>query len=316
MSVPLSIVIPSHCRVELLRLCLESVVQHAPLGTEILVVDDGSPNAVISLAALDYPKVRVIRHSRSKGFCAAANAGIRAARGDVIELLNDDTQVAPGWADAALECFSDPLIGAVAPLVIQGTPDDSRRIIDSAGDGYDPGGFAFKRGRGQPIGPEYQQPAFVDAASGSSAFLRRSALLRTGLLPESFGAYFEDVDLSLRLNAAGYRIRYEPASIVWHQVGASFGKPGRRLVERQSCNEERLFWRNRAAGWKKIVRHMFVLGGKLCRRMREGMLIPFAMGRLRAFRYELFRVESSSHYPVFSASGSIRRMAVMKTERS
>lgn len=284
MTVPLSIVIPSHRRADLLRLCLLSVTRNAPAGTEILVVDDGSQDAVISLTALDFPNVRTIRHPRSKGFCAAANAGIRAAHGDIIELLNDDTQVTSRWADEALKCFADQRIGAVAPLVLQGTPEASRYVIDSAGDGYDPGGFAFKRGRGELVTAKRLVPRDVDAASGSSVFLRRSALQQTGLLPESFGAYFEDVDLSLRLNAAGYRIRYEPASVVWHRVGGSYGKPGRRLVERQSCNEERLFWRNRPGGLKPLMRHVAVLGGKSLRRFRDGKLIPFAMGRLRALR--------------------------------
>ncbi len=283
MSVPLSIVIPSQRRADLLRLCLSSVVRHASVETEIIVVDDGSSDAIISLTALDFAGVRIIRNARSRGFCAAANAGIRASHGEIVELLNDDTQASAGWADAALRCFDDPTVGAVAPLVLQGTPDGVQRTIDSAGDAYDPGGFAFKRGRGAALTGDYLQACFVDAASGSSAFLRRSALLKSGLLPESFGAYFEDVDLSLRLTAAGYRIRYEPASVVWHRVGSTYGKLRRELVERQSCNEERLFWRNRTGGWRPLLRHLVVLSGKAVRRMREGTLIPFAMGRLRAF---------------------------------
>jgi GT2 family glycosyltransferase len=273
---------------------LQSVVRHAPDRTEIIVVDDGSSNAIVSLTALDFPNVRVIRHSRSKGFCAAANAGIQAARGEYIELLNDDTQVAANWAHAALESFVDPAVGAVTPLVLQGTPESRHRIIDSAGDGYDPGGFAYKRGRGELLSAEYLIPRNVDAASGSSVFLRRTALLRTGLLPESFGAYFEDVDLSLRLNAAGYRIRYEPTSVVWHCIGGSYGKPGRRLVERQSCNEERLFWRNRRAGWRTLIRHCAVLGGKTIRRFREGRFMAFAMGRLKACHSCVFRTIQSA----------------------
>jgi GT2 family glycosyltransferase len=294
MTAALSIVIPSHRRADLLRLCLLSVFRHAPEGTEVIVVDDGSPDATISVTALDFPHVRVIRHSRSKGFCAAANAGIQAARGEFVELLNDDTQVASGWAHAALAGFDDPVVGAVAPLVLQGTPDSPRRIIDSAGDGYDPGGFAFKRGRGRLLNDEFLEPCFVDAASGSSAFIRRSALLKTGLLPESFGAYFEDVDLSLRLNAAGYRIRYEPTSVVWHRVGGSYGKPGRRLVERQSCNEERLFWRNRRPGWNTLIRHCAVLGAKTIRRIGEGRFLAFATGRLKACHSCIFRTNQSA----------------------
>lgn len=283
MSIPLSVVIPSHRRADLLRLCLASVTRFAPRDTEIVVVDDGSPAAVVALTALAFPGVRCVRLARPRGFCVAANRGIEASRGDVVELLNDDTVVAPRWADAALRCFADPGLGAVAPLVLQGVPGDPA-IIDSAGDEYDPGGFARKRGRGQPLTDEFLAPRLVPAASGSSVFLRRSALARSGLLPEHFGAYFEDVDLSLRLRAAGYRIRYQPACIVWHRVGSSYGRPRRRLVEQQSCNEERLFWRHldRRQPWRSLARHAAVLVGKALRRCREGRFLPFALGRLRA----------------------------------
>jgi GT2 family glycosyltransferase len=279
----LSIVIPSHRRHDLLRRCLQSVTRFAPADAEILVVDDGSADSIISMTALDFPGVRVLRNSRSRGFCAAANRGIEATRGPIIELLNDDTQVSAGWAEAAQRCFDDPAVGAVAPLVFLGVPENVLPIIDSAGDGYDIGGFAWKRGHRQPLRAEFLVSRTVAGASGSSIFLRRSALAETGLFPEHFGAYFEDVDLSLRLNAAGHRIVYEPASRIWHQCGSSYGRAGRLLVEKQSCNEERLFWRNvdRAQLWRPVSRHIAVLAGKAIRRWREGHLLPFIMGRLR-----------------------------------
>ncbi|MCE9531718.1 MAG: glycosyltransferase family 2 protein [Planctomycetes bacterium] len=283
-SPPLSIVIPSRQRVDLLGLCLASVTRHAPFGTEIIVVDDGSFDAAVSRTSLKFPGVRVVRLPRSRGYCIAANRGIEASRGAVIELLNDDTQVLAGWADAALRCFEDSRVGAVAPLVLKGVPGE-RPIIDSAGDGYDPGGFAWKHGHRQPLTDAFLQNRVVTAASGSSVFLLRAVLEQTGLFPEHFGAYFEDVDLSLRINALGYQVRYEPASRVWHRGGASHGTACRRLVERQSCNEERLFWRNldRDRPLRVLARHLAVLSGKALRRLREGTLIPFLMGRLRAF---------------------------------
>src|SRR5439155_17661490 len=93
-------------------------------------------------------------------------------------------------------------------------------------------------------GEGYLQPCRVFGTSASAGFYRRSALDRVGLFPEEFGSYFEDVDLAFRLNRAGFRTMYEPASRVLHHVSASYGRLGRRLIERQSCNEERVFWRN------------------------------------------------------------------------
>jgi GT2 family glycosyltransferase len=280
-SSPLSIVIPSCTRPDLLRLCLESVRAHAPAGTQVIVVDDGSPAASASRTAREFG-VAVVRHDRPRGFATAANRGIACATGPVIELLNDDTQVTAGWAEAALAAFADPAVAAVAPLVLQGPRGDAVPIIDSAGDEYDPGGFARKRGHGQPLSDRYRRSAEVFGASASSAFYRAAVLRIVGGFPEQFGAYFEDVDLAWRIRRAGLRAVYEPRSVVWHRVGSSYRKR-RALLERQSQNEERVFWRNVPGVWRLLPRHAAVLAGKALRRVREGTLIPWAVGRLRAF---------------------------------
>ncbi|MBV9122846.1 MAG: glycosyltransferase family 2 protein [Planctomycetes bacterium] len=280
----MSIVIPSHCRPDLLRACLASVTRLAPPGTEVIVVDDGSADARISRTAEAFAGVRVLRLSRPRGFCGAANAGIQAVQGTVVELLNDDTEVAAGWAEAALEWFRDPNVGAVAPLVLyrSESPNAPARV-DSAGDRYYVGGIAGKRGHGEPLQPEYLHPCRVFGASGSSAFYRREALMRVGGFPEHFGAYFEDVDLAFRLHRAGYHIMYEPAARVYHHVSASHGRPGRRLLEQQSLNEERVFWRNLPgpALMRALPRHLLVLAAKAWRRWQEGTLAPYCWGRLR-----------------------------------
>ena len=157
--------------------------------------------------------------------------------------------------------------------------------IDSAGDGYDPGGFARKLGHGEPLTPARLRRREVFGASASSAFYRRDLLLRVGAFPERFGAYFEDVDLAFRLHRAGGVIVYEPASRVLHRGGSSYGRPSRTLVEQQSCNEERVFWRNLPGPdlIRALPRHLAVLAGKAVRRWREGTLLPWACGRLRAW---------------------------------
>ena len=277
----LSIVIPSHNRPDLLRLCLASVLRHAPADTEVLVVDDASPGHAVTRAAREFAGVKVLRRSRRRGFCAAVNAGIRAAKAPIVELLNDDTEVSAGWAEAGRLPFVDPQVAAVAPLVLSGREPPR---VDSAGDRYFVGGIAGKRGHGLPLGTTHLQGGEVFGASASSAFYRRDALLEVGAFPEEFGAYFEDVDVSFRLHWAGYGVVYQPASRVWHHVSASHGKPTRRLLEQQSRNEERVFWRNlpdrellRALPW-----HLAVLVAKGCRRWQEGEWLPFVFGRLRA----------------------------------
>jgi GT2 family glycosyltransferase len=276
----LSIVIPSFSRTDLLALCLESLQQHAPAGTDILVADDASVGHAVSATARRFSGVRVLRLPRRGGFCTAVNAGIKAAAGDVIELLNDDTEVTAGWANAALRWFDDPHVGAVAPLVLC-SPEGN--TIDSAGDRYFAGGVAAKRGRGQPLSQAPLEAMPVFGASGSSAFYRRQALERIGGFPAFFRAYFEDVDVAFRFQRAGYQTIFEPSAQVYHRVSSSHGRPDRRLLEQQSCNEERVFWRNLPSGelLRVLPMHAAVLAGKAMRRWREGTLTPWLCGRLR-----------------------------------
>lgn len=280
----LSIVIPSSRRPDLLERCLKSVCAFAPTGTEIIVFDDGSRDSIVSRTAERFPVQHILRNAKPLGFARAANAGIARATGDIVEMLNDDAEVTPGWAEVALRPFDNPGVVAVAPLVlIHPNGQDGHPLIDSAGDQYDPGGFARKRGHGQRLTASFLLPKSVWGVSASAGFYRRSALLRVEGFPDDFGAYFEDVDLSFRLKGIG-EIRYEPTSVVWHDVSASYGRrPNRRTLEMQSCNEERVFWRNTRGHdrWRTLPRHAAVLFCKFMKRLSEGTCLPWLTGRLR-----------------------------------
>jgi GT2 family glycosyltransferase len=289
----LAIIIPSHNRPDLLEHCLATVARHAPAGTELLVVDDASPQARASAVAVKFPAVRTIRLRRRRGFCAAVNAGIHATNAPIIELLNDDTEVTADWAEPALARFQDQVVAAVAPLVVcttgalgsekkEAASDVGQLTIDSAGDRYYLAGIAGKRGHRQPLPAAPLQPRRVFGASASSGFFRRAHLLQVGGFPESFGAYFEDVDLAFRFHWAGYQVLFEPASKVYHHISASYGRAGRRLLQQQSRNEERVFWRNLPDHvlTRALSPHFAVLAAKAYRRWQAGGLLPFVFGRL------------------------------------
>ncbi|MFO0843874.1 MAG: glycosyltransferase family 2 protein [Gemmataceae bacterium] len=277
----LSIVVPSHNRPDLLRACLRSVRRHMPPGTRLLVVDDGSEEAVVSRVAEEFG-AGALRLSRRKGYCVAANAGVALAQTEVVELLNDDTEVTAGWADAALDRFAAPRVVAVTPLVLR---TDSPDLVDSAGDTYHPFGVARKRGHGRRLSFPLLAAGPVFGASGSSSFFRREAFLRAGGLPEEFGAYFDDIDLSFRLRRAGGEVWFEPASRVYHHVSSSHGSPAGDLLAMQSRNEELVWWRN-LEGWQLLLTlpgHLAVLAGKALFRLREGQFRPWLRGRLAAW---------------------------------
>ncbi len=281
-----SVVIPSYSRPDLLAKCLDSLRRNSPLDTEIIVVDDASENNCISLTAAKFNGIKIIRSSKRIGFCKAANLGVEASLGEIVQLLNDDTEVCAGWAETALDVFADPKVAAVAPLVLRwpGTIQGNA-VIDSAGDAYFTSGVATKRGNGEQMEAKWMVAEPVFGASGSSAFYRREVFLKVGAYPESFGAYFEDVDLAFRLHWAGYDVVFQPGSRVLHRVSSSYGNScfNRSLLEKQSLNEERVYWRN--IPFRLLCRsfplHLLALLAKAWRRGTEGNLLPFMMGKLR-----------------------------------
>ncbi len=291
----LSIIIPSYQRADLLDACLRSI--HAATDVtplQIIVVDDASLHHSISQLAERYPQVTVVRQLRRQGFCAAVNTGLALAQADVVQVLNDDTEVEPHWYHAALERFAEnDRLGSLAPLVLNWK---NPKIIDSAGDGYDRAGYAYSLGKGQAVSNEWLTPRSVLCASASAAFYRRTALMEVAGFPTEFIAYFDDLEVGLKLHEAGYCCLYEPRCRVRHHGSASHGRtPGRRLTQQLACNEERLFCRHIASGKlaKYLLLHSAVVMLKAMRRMREGMLIPFVMGRCQAWKEQL-RVASYS----------------------
>lgn len=278
----LSILVPTHNGIRHLESCLPSVCQHAPLDTQILVVDDGSSDGTAAWLAVHYPQVEVLALPDNRGFVGAVNAGLPQVRGDIIELLNNDTVVCPGWAENCLRHFDDPSVGSVAPLVLR---MDDPNIIDSAGQSYHICGWASDRGFGQPLTKEYLSSCEVFGPCASAGFYRREALTRVGgLLPE-FEAYLDDVDLSFRLRWAGYRCVYEPQARVHHQRSASYGRqPSERLVRLISRNEEFVWWNNlplheMVFGWPAHAAYLFV---RMLRCAATGRLGPFLQGKMQA----------------------------------
>ncbi|MBX6315519.1 MAG: glycosyltransferase family 2 protein [Isosphaeraceae bacterium] len=287
MSRPLlSIVIPTYNGRHLLATCLASIARHRPamIAMEIIVADDASTDGTAAWLASAHPDVHLLRRNQNGGFCAAANAGIAAARGEFIQLLNNDTEVTAGWVEAGLAPFAEPTVGSVAPLVLVRS-DPSR--VDSAGDSYSLLGWPTKRGHGQPAALWERHPAdLVFGASGSSAFYRASALARVGSFDPSFGAYYEDVDLAFRLRWAGYRCVFAPACRILHEVSASHDHARPELQRRMARNAEVLFWTSLPLPWllAAIGPHLAFTLLQAGWRLVRGRLGPFILGKLDALR--------------------------------
>jgi O-antigen biosynthesis protein len=281
-----SVVIPSYNGKTLLATCLASIARNRPAGIpiEVVVADDASVDGSADWLREAHPEIRVIRLGRNTGFCAAANAGIASARGEFIQLLNNDTEVTPGWIEAGLGPFADRRVGSVAPLVLVRS-DPSR--VDSAGDGYAAFGWPSKRGHGQPSSRWVDRPPDrVFGASGSSAFYRGDALRAVGAFDPTFGSYYEDVDLAFRLRWAGYDCVFAPDCRVLHDLSATYDHGSPALQRRMSRNAEILFWANLPAPWliAAVLPHLGFTAAQGLWRLARKRHRPFLEGKLDALR--------------------------------
>jgi GT2 family glycosyltransferase len=228
-----SVVVPTWNGAHLLPACLDSLRQQTYAPIEVLVADGASTDATAELLRQAYPDVRLVQLRRNRGFAGNVNAGLRASRGEVVCLLNNDAQAEPDWLAVCVEALQrDTSLGAVASKVLYA----DRRTINSAGDQLGRDGAPRQRGVGQPDGPAWDRVEPVFGATGGAAAYQRAMLADVGLLDEAFFMYLEDVDLAFRAQLAGWGCVYQPAARVYHQGGASASGPlasfynGRNLI--------------------------------------------------------------------------------------
>ena len=201
--------------------CLTALRQQTLRDFEVIVVDSGSTDGSAEYVRQTFPESRVIALPENRGFCGGNNAGIRAAQGRYIALLNNDTRADPHWLAELVESLdARPQVGFCACKILLW---DRPQTLDAAGDVFYPWGIAGKRGAGRPDGPVYALPAYVFGACAGAALYRRTMLDDIGLLDEDFFAYDEDVDLSFRAQLRGYRCLYVPMAMVWHHRRGTTG---------------------------------------------------------------------------------------------
>ncbi|HXR49584.1 MAG TPA: glycosyltransferase family 2 protein [Verrucomicrobiae bacterium] len=214
------VVIPNWNGADDIRTCLDSLRQQT-LQPHIVVVDNGSTDDSVDIIEAEYPEVEIIRHTANKGYAGGVNPGFRVAidrRFDYAAPLNNDAVADKNW----LRYLSDYLsahhgVGIAASKLV--SIDGAH--IDSTGDQYTNWGLPYPRGRGETDIDKYDKHTAILGASGGSSMYRVSMLQKIGLFDEDFFAYYEDVDLSLRAQLAGWKVAFVPESIVYHQISAT-----------------------------------------------------------------------------------------------
>jgi GT2 family glycosyltransferase len=213
-----SVIVLSWNGMDYLQGCLDAVLAQDYPDVELIVVDNGSADGSPDFVEEQYPELRLIRNARNLGFAAGNNVGLRAATGDVLVLLNQDTVVKPGWLEALVTTLEDPTIGIVGCKLLY--PDGT--IQHAGGQIVDARGTPQHVGHGEPDVGQYDAVADVDYVTGAALGVSREALARIGQLDEGFApAYYEDVDWCYRARKAGLRVAYCPNAVAVHYESTS-----------------------------------------------------------------------------------------------
>jgi len=216
-----SIIIPNWNGMHHLPVCLDALRRQTYQHFEIILVDNASTDGSVDLLAQNYPEVRVIQLDDNYGLTGACNRGADAARGEVLVLLNNDTEVEPGWLAALVEALAEhPEAGSVASKMLL---FDRRDTLHTAGDLYGVDGIPRNRGVWERDEGQYDEAIEIFSACGGASAYRREAWEAVGGFDEDFFMYCEDVDLGWRLQLAGYRAVFAPRARVYHRLSATGG---------------------------------------------------------------------------------------------
>jgi GT2 family glycosyltransferase len=168
------------------------------------------------------PHLKIVRNAQNRGFVASCNRGARAAKGDILIFLNDDTMPQKGWLQALLRTFREhPDVGAAGGKLIY--PDGR---LQEAGNFVFSDGSAANFGRDDRVieAPLYNHVREVDYCSAALLATPRSLFSEIGGFDKRYEpGYYEDTDYCFEVRKHGHRVHYQPESVVVHTEGGTGG---------------------------------------------------------------------------------------------
>jgi GT2 family glycosyltransferase len=298
--IDLSVIIVGYNRRDLLAGCIESVLaSDEGLALELIVVDNASRDGTAAMVAERFPDVRLIENQQNVGYGGGCNVGLAAAHGRYLMVLNQDIAVRPG-ALAALVEFADahPEAGVVGARLEY---EDGRfqhsafRFPDArqAFFGFFDGLVALDSEPNGRYGPDrFEQPFQAEHVLGACMLFRRTALEQVGAFDTAFFMYFEETDLCVRLQRAGWCNYYLPSARVMH-VSAASTSAASEAMSVEFHRSQAIFYRRHRGGLGYALLKLIVLAGIGYRFARS--LQAFARGRISG---ALLRERTSGYWRI------------------
>ena len=185
---------------------------------DVVVVDNGSTDASLTLLRDEFPEVTVLALGRNLGFGPALNRAAAEHPADPLILLNDDAEAEPRFVEALLDAAAEGVHAAAGVMLQERSPG----LIDSAGVVADRTLMGFDYLHGEPVAAAAGAPDPL-GPTGGAALYDRAAFEAVGGFDERIFLYYEDLDLALRMRAAGARCRLAPEARALHAYSASLG---------------------------------------------------------------------------------------------
>jgi GT2 family glycosyltransferase/glycosyltransferase involved in cell wall biosynthesis len=283
-----SIVVLNWNRGDMTLLCLQHLWEHTTgHHYEIIVVDNGSREEDVELLRAHGALARIISLGTNRYFGEANNIGAEAARGRIICLLNNDAFVHEDWLTPLVRFLDEnPQTGAVGPRFLY--PDGS---LQEAGAMVNSDGSVRQLGKGEAAdGPLYNSLQSVDYVSAACIVMRRNDFLRVlGFDPTWEPAYYEDVDLCLKLRLMGLSVFYCPQSTVTHVENAtsSDSRHGLNLNNTTAINRTKF-----AARWGAFLQ---TSGGGMLNLIPPAVVpVQLPTGRPRIMLYTPYNITPSA----------------------
>jgi GT2 family glycosyltransferase len=230
------------------------------LVKEIIYVDDACPSDSKQLVinawkdrSISRPVGKVVAVSTNCGYARACNIGATYATGDYLIFLNSDTRVTSGWVRPMYDLFADPAVGIVGNMQLK-DGGQWEGHVDSAGSEWSWRSMSFEHiGRNINDGAMLQRPMALnelppslntvgerEMVTGCCLMIRKNIFDDiSGFDPNYKVGYWEDSELCLNVRELGWKILFQPASVIWHQGGGS-GAAGHKHY-----NENVEYFRNR-----------------------------------------------------------------------
>jgi N-acetylglucosaminyl-diphospho-decaprenol L-rhamnosyltransferase len=247
---------------------------------DVVLADNGSSDDSVALARRELPEVKVLELGENLGFGPALNRAVAAHPADALILLNNDAEPEPRFVEALLDGLGAG-VDAVAGVLLQ---ERAPELIDSAGVVTDATLMGFDYLHGEPAAAA-ATAADPLGASGGAALYRRQAFEAVGGFDERIFLYYEDLDLALRLAAAGGRCRLAPEARALHAYSASLGAASAAKYARTGWSRGYMLRRYGVMASPRLALRALASEGALCAgQLLKDRTAAGLKGRLRGWR--------------------------------